>query len=356
MFLGLVLILVLLLSGCTSKEVVCNKPYILVGTDCCLDQNDNFICDSDEESKLVVEQTNKAVSRPEQTEEFLGKLYTQCLNELDLLYETYNSSMYKFIAICDGGVDFCFGQVDELLNQLGDESPLLSALCSSLSGELLDKAQYTDVDLEDLYEELSKELSTKAQEGRLRLMNLYEKLPSTELLTTYNVVRVIDGDTIAIDTGESIRLIGINAPEAGEECYDEAKGFLQFFLSDKEITLKTDIEDKDKYGRLLRYVFADGHNVNYGMIFSGLAYEYEYGLNTEYSSWFKEAELNASSENRGCLWENVGEGDIICSSNYYNCADFSTQAEAQIVMEFCGSDDIHYLDGDDDGLACETLP
>lgn len=46
----------------------------------------------------------------------------------------------------------------------------------------------------------------------------------------------------------------------------------------------------------------------------------------------------------------------ICSSNYYNCADFNTQAEAQTVMEFCGSDDIHYLDGDDDGIACESLP
>ena len=48
--------------------------------------------------------------------------------------------------------------------------------------------------------------------------------------------------------------------------------------------------------------------------------------------------------------------NAVCSSNYYNCADFSTQAEAQSVMEFCGSDDIHYLDGDDDGVACETLP
>jgi len=46
----------------------------------------------------------------------------------------------------------------------------------------------------------------------------------------------------------------------------------------------------------------------------------------------------------------------ICSSNVYNCADFNTQAEAQAVMEFCGSGDIHYLDGDDDGIACESLP
>lgn len=48
--------------------------------------------------------------------------------------------------------------------------------------------------------------------------------------------------------------------------------------------------------------------------------------------------------------------DIICSYNAYNCADFNTQIEAQTVMEYCGSGDIHYLDGDDDGIACESLP
>lgn len=45
-----------------------------------------------------------------------------------------------------------------------------------------------------------------------------------------------------------------------------------------------------------------------------------------------------------------------CSSNLYNCDDFSTQREAQTCFERCGVADIHYLDGDDDGRACETLP
>ena len=55
-FIGLSLLLVLFISGCGTGEVVkdienqvvCNKPYILVGTECCLDQNDNSICDTDE--------------------------------------------------------------------------------------------------------------------------------------------------------------------------------------------------------------------------------------------------------------------------------------------------------------------
>lgn len=44
----------------------------------------------------------------------------------------------------------------------------------------------------------------------------------------------------------------------------------------------------------------------------------------------------------------------ICSYNKYDCYDFETQTEAQTVMDYCGYD-IHYLDGDFDGYACESL-
>jgi len=47
-----------------------------------------------------------------------------------------------------------------------------------------------------------------------------------------------------------------------------------------------------------------------------------------------------------------------CSSNIYNCVNFSTHNEAQAVFEACGgiNDDVHHLDGDTDGIACESLP
>lgn len=49
--------------------------------------------------------------------------------------------------------------------------------------------------------------------------------------------------------------------------------------------------------------------------------------------------------------------NIICDSDAYNCGDFTTQAEAQEVFEECGGieNDVHQLDGDGDGVACETL-
>lgn len=45
-----------------------------------------------------------------------------------------------------------------------------------------------------------------------------------------------------------------------------------------------------------------------------------------------------------------------CSCNRYDCKDFASHAAAQACYEFCGSGDVHHLDGDADGLACETLP
>ncbi|NQV18647.1 MAG: excalibur calcium-binding domain-containing protein [Armatimonadetes bacterium] len=46
----------------------------------------------------------------------------------------------------------------------------------------------------------------------------------------------------------------------------------------------------------------------------------------------------------------------ICSSNSYNCDDFSNKVEAQECFEYCGiNNDIHWLDEDNDGLACEWL-
>ena len=48
-----------------------------------------------------------------------------------------------------------------------------------------------------------------------------------------------------------------------------------------------------------------------------------------------------------------------CSGNIYNCSDFDTQAQAQACYEYCisqGRGDIHGLDGDNDGVACESLP
>lgn len=45
-----------------------------------------------------------------------------------------------------------------------------------------------------------------------------------------------------------------------------------------------------------------------------------------------------------------------CSSDTYNCGDFTTQEEAQEAFDYCGPADIHRLDNDGDGVVCESLP
>lgn len=60
--------------------------------------------------------------------------------------------------------------------------------------------------------------------------------------------------------------------------------------------------------------------------------------------------------------ERGGSGGIFvteknnCESDTYNCADFNTQAEAQEVFDTCGPEDVHGLDRDGNGRACESLP
>jgi len=49
------------------------------------------------------------------------------------------------------------------------------------------------------------------------------------------------------------------------------------------------------------------------------------------------------------------ETEYDCSSDVYNCADFTTQSEAQEVFDYCGPADIHRLDNDGDGVVCEGL-
>ncbi|ODS40752.1 hypothetical protein BEH94_09450 [Candidatus Altiarchaeales archaeon WOR_SM1_SCG] len=56
---ALAILFVVLMSGCITEDVTCNKPYIKVGKDCCLDQNDNNICDKDETSSEKHETLNE---------------------------------------------------------------------------------------------------------------------------------------------------------------------------------------------------------------------------------------------------------------------------------------------------------
>ena len=72
---------------------------------------------------------------------------------------------------------------------------------------------------------------------------------------TGQVVQIYDGDTILLNSGQTIRLIGINAPERGEKGFDQAKDYLTDLIDGEEVFLEYDKYQDDKYGRVLAYVF-----------------------------------------------------------------------------------------------------
>lgn len=216
-------------------------------------------------------------------------------------------------------------------------------------------------------------------------------LTPTETADLYQVVKVIDGDTITVSkdgVSKTLRLIGINTPETVDprkpvECFgNEASNKAKELLNGKQVKLEVDPTqgELDKYQRLLRYVFLpDGTNFNKLMIEQGYAYEYTYNLPYKYQAEFKQAEKESREVKKG-LWADgvclikptsttpantqqtvsppTPDGKYICSRNAYNCSDFITQVEAQTAFLACGgtNNDIHQLDRDKDGEVCESLP
>lgn len=217
---------------------------------------------------------------------------------------------------------------------------------------------------------------------------------------------------------QTVRLIGIDTPETVHptkpvQCFGlEASNKMKELVDGKEVRLEFDVSqgEQDAYGRTLAYIFLpDDTFVNEYLIRNGYAYEYTYDSAYKYQARFKKAQKDAELGQKG-LWapgaceeervpvpvtqvissepdpEPVNQsesqpepeiepkpmsetqqpdpepvqlsGSWTCSYNAYNCDDFSTHSQAQSVYESCGgvTNDIHQLDRDKDGLACESLP
>ncbi len=88
------------------------------------------------------------------------------------------------------------------------------------------------------------------------------------------VTHIVDGDTIkvAIDgTIETVRYIGVNAPERGEDGYEDAILVNRRLVDGKHVRMEADRQDTDKYGRKLRYVWVGRRFVNRELYQQGVA-------------------------------------------------------------------------------------
>ncbi len=140
-----------------------------------------------------------------------------------------------------------------------------------------------------------------------------EEEASDSSTVRYNVTAVSDGDTIKVlinDKTETIRLIGVDTPETKDprkavQCFGaEASAYTKVTLLGKSVSLAVDDsqQNRDKYGRLLRYVFLeDGTNFNEQLVRAGYAYEYTYRTPYQYQAQFKQAEQDAKTSKAG-LW------------------------------------------------------
>jgi micrococcal nuclease len=212
------------------------------------------------------------------------------------------------------------------------------------------------------------------------------------------VVEIIDGDTIDVQIDgqiQRVRYIGMDTPERGDPFFDEATEANRQLVEGATVRLMMDVSETDQFGRLLRYVYLeDGTFVNAELVRTGFAVVATFPPDVAHQALFSELQAEAREEGRG-LWASpvagatntpiasqptpqpqptsppatqppppptATEGAVAvcdCSGNIYNCSNFSTHNQAQACYAYCweqvGSD-VHGLDGDSDGLACESLP
>lgn len=120
------------------------------------------------------------------------------------------------------------------------------------------------------------------------------------------VTRIIDGDTLVGNyqgVSETVRLIGVNAPETGA-CYSKkSRDYLHGLTYKKRLRAEQGQTKRDKYGRLLLYIYDDANDafINDKLTRAGAAYVMTVGNNTQYAGKFSASANYARHENAG-VW------------------------------------------------------
>jgi endonuclease YncB( thermonuclease family) len=125
------------------------------------------------------------------------------------------------------------------------------------------------------------------------------------------LISVVNGDSLVVTVNgvtESVRLLGMDAPESGACFYGESAHRVDELLENTAIILEADPTqtNRDKFGRLWRYVWlANGRMVNEVLVEEGYAFEYTYFTPYEYQSEFQSAEAQAHTAGIG-VWSETG--------------------------------------------------
>ena len=187
------------------------------------------------------------------------------------------------------------------------------------------------------------------------------------------VVSVSDGDTLRVlvdDQQIKIRLGGIDAPESDQPFGQASKRYLAEAVAGQ--TVVVEFEKKDRYGRVIGKVLLDGADMNLRQVEAGYAWWYEY-YKRDQSETDQRAYSAAEQQARGSrvgLWSEsapinpydwrqgkrnlpkVTEGESFQCGDKQYCKQMSSCAEAEFHLSSCG---LTKLDGDGDGIPCESL-
>jgi micrococcal nuclease len=121
------------------------------------------------------------------------------------------------------------------------------------------------------------------------------------------IARIVDGDTIDCKAQGRVRLIGVDTPELSQDPFgaQAAATLADVVPVGTTVGLERDVEARDRYNRVLAYVWLDSTMVNWMLVRAGWAVLLTYPPNVRYVDWFTQAQELARDEKRG-LWASGG--------------------------------------------------
>lgn len=182
---------------------------------------------------------------------------------------------------------------------------------------------------------------------------------------TAKVVRVVDGDTVVTNRG-TVRIIGVDAPEQGRKGYADATRWAKSWLTPGEsvrLGNPSSVDNKDRYGRLLRYIQDDGRDIGRSLIAKGSRARYD-GLDGY--DWhprqadYRALDLRTKNYPVGAVSSGSGGTSstgtepwnlpVSATNPDLDCSDIRPKHPNGVRVN---SHDYHRLDADGDGWGCE---
>jgi len=169
----------------------------------------------------------------------------------------------------------------------------------------------------------------------------------------YRVVKVVDGDTVKLETGETVRYIGIDTPETkvkkngyfkkqAQPYGLEAADYNRKLVEGNYLRLEYDVQKKDKYGRILAYCYLGDTFVNARMIEAGYACVFTMPPNVKYADELMRLQRIARNQKRG-LW---GGLNVIGWQEALGCVNQIRTIRGKVEGIYCSKNMLYLRIGD----------